>query len=484
MHTLLGSFHQGNDIFGENAGYQCTAMALSALILASIVPVSEWSLAHLDETLLFGDSLFTSVIDQHYGGRPVYLMPVDLPTSVEFMSHQFILAYTMDTIHGIVSYDRNDIEDGPFLAQTLRSGMEVGLSESNFILLTIGQMTVGVVYDTLTDTYWVFDSHARGAYGEPLAFGKAALITFSTLHELLTYLHTNYSNLIYNLTPVNILQRLEQFQREHDLRNQSRSDEWPKSDMTSDSTLKLDNYIGGNIAQAGNFDVAEPSIPPSSIYMHHSYPMGQCIAATPFSGFTEVSDSCATHTLSNAVTDTNLQNSELILNHTYIKSSLSFDNRRHNLHSNYYHRQSTSDNGESFPDQNLDSSMLTQNTFACLDSHEVASHNEEPVIHTNRLINDSLCLQSVCPLPNYFHFSNQSCSNVIAPTSVIPPHCLQQDQSPNDFSLCECEALDNRMELISNASKSKNVSPCFITGICQYPSQRCTCCECFIWPKM
>ena len=361
--------------------------------------------------------------------------------------------------------------------------MEVGLSESNFILLTIGQMTVGVVYDTLTDTYWVFDSHARDAYGEPSAFGKAVLITFSTLHELLTYLHTNYSNLIYNLTPVNILQRLEQFQREHELRNQSRSDERPKSGMTSDSTLKLDNYIGGNIAQAGNFDVAEPSIPPSSNYMHHSYPMGQCIAATPFSGFTEVSDSCATHTLSNAVTDTNLQNSELMLNHTYIKSSLSFDNRRHNLHSNYYHSQSTSDNGESFPDQNLDSSMLTQNTFACLDSHEVASHNEEPVIHTNRLINDSLCLQSVCPLPNYFHFSNQSCSNVIAPTSVIPPHCLQQDQSPNDFSLCECEALINRMELISNASKSKNVSPCFITGICQYPSQRCTCCECFIWPK-
>ena len=67
MKSVAGSYHQVNVlIVGNNAGYQCTANALAALIFSSLFAVSEWRIHDVDQILLCGDSLFSNLIHDRY----------------------------------------------------------------------------------------------------------------------------------------------------------------------------------------------------------------------------------------------------------------------------------------------------------------------------------------------------------------------------------------------------------------------------------
>ena len=42
-HTTHASFNQGNELFGSNAGKQCVAMSLSAIVYKEIKSVNVWN---------------------------------------------------------------------------------------------------------------------------------------------------------------------------------------------------------------------------------------------------------------------------------------------------------------------------------------------------------------------------------------------------------------------------------------------------------
>ena len=59
--TVRGTFHQG--ILGKYAGHQCTVIALFALAVAFLQPMSLWQTADVNNALLFGNDLYTHFID-------------------------------------------------------------------------------------------------------------------------------------------------------------------------------------------------------------------------------------------------------------------------------------------------------------------------------------------------------------------------------------------------------------------------------------
>ena len=75
-------------------------------------------------------------------------------------------------------------------------------SNADFSLLTVGQLTVAIIYESIQDTYHVFYSHSRDAFGNPSSNHAQVLLSFMTLEKLCIYIQRTYFNLLFNLTPV------------------------------------------------------------------------------------------------------------------------------------------------------------------------------------------------------------------------------------------------------------------------------------------
>ena len=180
MKSVSACTHQGNaSFFGNNAGYQCTAIALAALIFASISPANEWTSSAVNNVLFFGDSIYTRIVQSIYLGQQVYLMPSDLPTHVRHLGRDFVVSYRTDEIHGTTALSDSNTMDS-FMAVPLEHGLVLALSDSDFALLTVGQLTLGIIHDSIHDTYHVFESHSRDEFGNPSENGASLLLSFST----------------------------------------------------------------------------------------------------------------------------------------------------------------------------------------------------------------------------------------------------------------------------------------------------------------
>ena len=60
--TVCADYSQGNELlFGENAGKQCVAMSLSAVIYHHIEDVNLWTSSTLNNNLGIGNNLYTSI---------------------------------------------------------------------------------------------------------------------------------------------------------------------------------------------------------------------------------------------------------------------------------------------------------------------------------------------------------------------------------------------------------------------------------------
>ena len=92
---------------------------------------------------------------------------------------------------------------------SLEHGLVLALSDTDFSLLTVGQLTIAVIRDSIQGTYHVFDSHSRDAFGNPSENGASVLLSFTTLAELCIYIQRTYVNQLINLTPVLITDKLQ-----------------------------------------------------------------------------------------------------------------------------------------------------------------------------------------------------------------------------------------------------------------------------------
>ena len=59
--VVQGSFNQGNAMFGETTGIQCTCMALFTISYSTLKEVNRWDQFNFDIVSINGDALYKSL---------------------------------------------------------------------------------------------------------------------------------------------------------------------------------------------------------------------------------------------------------------------------------------------------------------------------------------------------------------------------------------------------------------------------------------
>ncbi|XP_028402113.1 uncharacterized protein LOC114525103 [Dendronephthya gigantea] len=178
--TIHADFNQGNDLmFGVNAGKQCVAMSLYAIVYKEIKSVNIWDKSILNTILISGNSLYC-VISRSINKS--YLLLTDVPEFVDIDNHTFNLQYS-DSFSGALYLSENSF---PYV--TLEHALNEVFYSLNYksCLLTIGMNTVAIMMP-FPGVFKVFDSHSRDMYGRPSALHYCVLISVEGIENLGEY---------------------------------------------------------------------------------------------------------------------------------------------------------------------------------------------------------------------------------------------------------------------------------------------------------
>ena len=94
------------------------------------------------------------------------------------------------------------MDHSKFLAVSIQEGIQSGFIVYNFLLLTLDDITVALIYNPACGIYSVFDSHSMDVTGNPTPEGAVVLLTFDLIEDLSQYLLRLYPNVLFNITPV------------------------------------------------------------------------------------------------------------------------------------------------------------------------------------------------------------------------------------------------------------------------------------------
>ena len=183
--TICADYSQGNvALFGENAGKQCVAMSLTAIIYHHIQDMNLWTSSTLNNILTIGNNLYISISSSVRTND--YLLLTDVPHIVSICNKVYILEYS-ESLTGSLFLTSNN---GPYM--TLQNSLTEVFSNCQFkyncCLLTIGINTVAVFNDS-EQSFKIFVAHSRDLHGMPHSFGKCTLLTIEgRIENLVSYL--------------------------------------------------------------------------------------------------------------------------------------------------------------------------------------------------------------------------------------------------------------------------------------------------------
>ena len=154
--TIHASFNQGNDLFGSNAGKQCVAMSLNAIVYKEVKSVNIWNQSTLNTIMVCGDNLY-GTISQSINEN--HLLLTDVPEFFAMNNITFDLEYSDSFSGALLMTVIND----PFV--TLENALNEVFHSLNYksCLLTIGMNTVAIMMP-FPDLFKVFDSHATSLW--------------------------------------------------------------------------------------------------------------------------------------------------------------------------------------------------------------------------------------------------------------------------------------------------------------------------------
>ncbi|XP_074521381.1 uncharacterized protein LOC141787082 [Halichoeres trimaculatus] len=184
--SVQGAFHQGDARF-KNAGKQCMAISLLSLAKHTIQSVFSWQSHTLDEVLVSGDKLYSSLREKNLisDTRNQYLLATELPRQ------HVVFGKTFDFFYGdVVSGNVND-NDTQLVATRVQHTLKDGLGEMfcnyNTCLLTVCANSCAIIHQH--GQYALVDSHARSQDGLVDSMGKSVVLYFSCLDELCHHIH-------------------------------------------------------------------------------------------------------------------------------------------------------------------------------------------------------------------------------------------------------------------------------------------------------
>jgi DNA replication protein DnaC len=205
IQTIYAPYSQGNEaIFGGNAGQQCVAMSLCALIYNHKSNIN--SSSDLIQIMNTGNQLYSclsKLLNQ------TFLMLTELPAIVEIADTNYQLQYSESycgLLHVIHHDENSTIEDFPYCVR-LCDAME-SLMRDNYVsfVLTIGCITVGI-YCISDGHFKIFDSHSRDRYGMTHSLGTCVVLEVQSVHELVEYferVHQHAGDVTFEIKGVSI----------------------------------------------------------------------------------------------------------------------------------------------------------------------------------------------------------------------------------------------------------------------------------------
>ena len=181
--TICADFSQSNTRkFGQNAGKQCVAMSLTAIIHNQITNVNAWDSSFLNVVLFAGNSLYTCI---NKSTNKTFLLLTDVPEMLSVSDKIYYLQYS-DSYAGDLFRTTNNL---PYYSLENALNSLFLNSELNYqhCLLTIDCNTVAI-FKTTEGNFKIFDSHSRDSYGIPHPFGKCVLVFVEGINKLVIYL--------------------------------------------------------------------------------------------------------------------------------------------------------------------------------------------------------------------------------------------------------------------------------------------------------
>ena len=187
--TIHAPYSQGNSlVFGSNAGKQCVAMSLIAMLFDFNRSIR--SSSDLGEIMNVGNELYTRLSQS--AGQDL-LMLTELPEVLCLRDTMYRLIYS-DSYFGNV----HNFSDCPIEAHCLPliEAFELLLRE-NFtsFILTITTCTVAILVKS-SGTLKVFDSHSRDSEGMFDPCGTCVLVEIAPLDKLVAYFQNLYVGII------------------------------------------------------------------------------------------------------------------------------------------------------------------------------------------------------------------------------------------------------------------------------------------------
>ena len=188
--TICADFSQSNTRkFGHNAGKQCVAMSLTAIVQTQVKDITTWDSSFLNAILSAGNNLYTFI---HNSVNHDYLLLSDVPEMVSVDNKVYCLQCS-ESFSGDV-FQISD--DEPFYMLKTALNKIFSPTELNYqhCLLIIDCNTVAICMIS-EGMFKIFYSHSRDLYGIPDPFGKCVLIQVERLDNLSSFFqNTNPRN--------------------------------------------------------------------------------------------------------------------------------------------------------------------------------------------------------------------------------------------------------------------------------------------------
>ena len=210
--TVCANFNQGDKRFGWNAGKQCVAMSLTAIVHSQIENVSTWNSSSMNNILENGNGLYSCISNSV---NKSLLLLSDGPEMISAYGNIYTLQYSEPYAGGVLMQRSND----PYLSLEDSLTNIFLWTELNYkyALLTIGINTVAI-FKISDVVFKIFDSHSRDLYGIPHPFGKCILLTIESIPNLVTYFQNVSSqreeNVEFEIVGVNISLNVSEAKRQ------------------------------------------------------------------------------------------------------------------------------------------------------------------------------------------------------------------------------------------------------------------------------
>ena len=184
-HVIMGDMHQEEHPFSSDlaAGSQCTSMAYTSVLYASLTNICSWSSDEVNHVMLQGHIMHTNRLSDLHRNSPdadQRLAIEELPVQPTILKDNKPFSFQVDML--TPTY---------FLFQTFQTELTNILQQQDSadgFLIRFGDYTTSIIRHD--DHYHLFDSHARDANGFPDQAGKAVAIYFANAETLCNHFNS------------------------------------------------------------------------------------------------------------------------------------------------------------------------------------------------------------------------------------------------------------------------------------------------------